>query len=569
MAGESADDAALPWHLRYPGCYPENIDWQAELPARPLFSLFDDAALRYGDRPCVDFLDRKYRYAEIATMVARAASGLQRLGIGRGTKVGLFLPNTPYSVVFYFAVLKTGATVVNYNPLYAPRELAAQIDDSGTEWMVTLDLAVLYDKLAPLLGKSRLSRLILCRMPDILPFPKNLLFPLVRRKELAVFPDDDRHIPAGRLLAETAPFRPVDIDPERDIAVLQYTGGTTGTPKGAMLTHANLAINTQQCAYWFPARLGEEKVLGVLPFFHVFAMTVVLNLGIRLGAELILLPRFDLDQVMAVIDAKKPTMFPAVPTLYTAINSYRDRAKFDLRSIRYCISGGAPLPMEVKQAFEANTGCSLVEGYGLTEASPVVACNPLIGLNKAGSVGVPLPGTVIEIVDPASDRLLPQGERGEVCIRGPQVMAGYWQRPEESAHDLRGGRLHTGDMGYIDQQGYVFVVDRIKDLILCSGFNVYPRAVEEAIYLHPLVHECVALGVPDPYRGESVKAFVKPVEGASLTAEALLAFLADKLSPIEMPRFVEFRNELPRTMVGKLSRKDLADEERRRREEAA
>jgi long-chain acyl-CoA synthetase len=291
-----------------------------------------------------------------------------------------------------------------------------------------------------------------------------------------------------------------------------------------------------------------------------------MNLGIRLGAEIIALPKFDLYQILKAIDHYKPTLFPAVPTIYTALNNHRARARYDLSSIRFCISGGAPLPMDVKVAFEANTGSTLVEGYGLTESGPVATCNPLEGRNKTGSIGLPLPGTVIEIVD-LNDGVtaLPAGQRGEVCIRGPQVMLGYWNRPGESAQVLRGGRLHTGDVGVMDEEGYFFIVDRIKDLILCGGFNVYPRTIEEAIYHHPLVAECVVAGIPDRYRGETVKAFVQLHEGAHLSERELLEFLKDKISPIEMPKEVEFRSELPRTMIGKLSRKALVEEEKERR----
>jgi long-chain acyl-CoA synthetase len=302
----------------------------------------------------------------------------------------------------------------------------------------------------------------------------------------------------------------VEIDPKRDVAVLQYTGGTTGTPKAAMLTHHNLASNTRQCMAWFyDTEPGNERVLAVLPFFHVFAMTSVMNFGLAAGAEIVLLPRFELKTLLKAIHAVKPTIFAGVPTIFTAINNEPTVGRYDLSSIKCCISGGAPLPVEVKAAFEALTGCTLVEGYGLSEASPVAACNPFGADNKAGSNGLPRPGTVIEILAlDGSGRVLPQGERGEICVSGPQVMAGYWNRPEETAETLRGGRLHTGDVGYLDSAGYVFLVDRIKDLILCSGYNVYPRNVEEAIYQHPAVFECCVVGVPDEYRGQTVKAFI-------------------------------------------------------------
>jgi long-chain acyl-CoA synthetase len=303
-------------------------------------------------------------------------------------------------------------------------------------------------------------------------------------------------------------------------------------------------------------------VLAVLPFFHVFALTVAEMLSILAGFEIILLPRFELKQVLATIHSKKPTMFPGVPTIYTAINAYPEIAKFDLSSIRYCLSGGAPLPLEVKAEFERLTGCALAEGYGLSETSPVVCANPITGVNKAGSIGLPMPGTVVEIRsldDPA--QLMPQGERGEVCVRGPQVMLGYWNRLEATAAVMQDGALRTGDVGYLDEDGYVFLVDRIKDVIIASGYKIYPRNVEEAIYAHHAVAECVVIGVPDPYRGQTVKAFVALRAEQSLDEAELLAFLEDKLSAMEMPKRIEFRANLPKTQIGKLSKKALQEEE--------
>ena len=547
--------------------YPSEVAWAEPLPLRPLFALLDDSAARFPGRPAMDFLGKRTDYRTLSSLVDRTVRGLQDIGVQKGARVGLFLPNTPYYVIVYFAVLKAGGTVVNFNPLYAERELASQIADSGVDTMVTLDLSVLYGKMARMLDEGRLKRVVVCSMAGILPFPKNWLFPIVKRREVARIPRDERHIPFAQLTANDGRFTPVAIDPANDVAVLQYTGGTTGVPKGAMLTHHNVAANAEQCCRWFVgARPGQEKMLGVLPFFHVFAMTAVMNLAIRLGGEIIMLPRFDLDQVMQTIHDKKPTLFPAVPTIYTAINHHKDLARYDLSSVRYCLSGGASLPAEVRDAFVRLTGCVLVEGYGLSEASPVVTCNPINPTDKQGTIGLPLPGTVVEIVSlDEPRRVLPVGEKGEVCVRGPQVMKGYWNKPYETEITLIDGRLHTGDVGVMDADGYVTIVDRIKDMILCSGFNVYPRNVEEAIYLHPAVAECVVAGVPDEYRGQTVKAYIRIADGHTLNKEALLAFLKDKLSPIEMPKIVEFRGDLPKTMIGKLSRKALLEEEESRR----
>ncbi|MEJ1158096.1 long-chain-fatty-acid--CoA ligase [Prosthecomicrobium sp. N25] len=533
----------------------------AGLPKGPAWAVLDEAVAAFASRPCIDFLGKRWTYAEIGDLVERAAKGFQDLGVGPGVRVGLCLPNTPYAIVAFFGVLKAGGTVVNYNPLYVERELANQIEDSGTSIMVTMDLALIYPKVAGLLGRTSLKTIVVCPMAAVLPFPKRQLFPILRRKELAAIPDDARHVKWDRLLAAKG-ARPVTVDPDRDVAVLQYTGGTTGVPKGAMLTHGNLSAQLEQMRRVIPkAEPGYEKLLCVLPLFHVFAMSVGMFLGLKLGAELILLPRFELAQVIDVVARKRPTLFPGVPTLYAAINTAMENAPVDLTSLKYCISGGAPLPAEILKAFEARSGCRLVEGYGLTECSPVVAVNPLDAPGKAGSIGKPVPGTTIEIRSPDDGSLVPEGEKGELCILGPQVMAGYWNRPEETKAVFRGPALRTGDVGYRDPDGFIFIVDRIKDLILCSGFNVYPRVIEEALYQHPAVSEAVAIGVPDPYRGQAPKAFVTLRADASARPEDLMAFLAGYLSRIEMPKEIEIRDTLPKTMIGKLSKKELVAEE--------
>ena len=542
--------------------YPPDVDWHAPIPVKPMTALLEDAAARFADRPFLDFMGKRSTYAEVARMVDRAATGFQAIGVGKGVRVGLFLPNTPYYVICYFAILKAGGTVVNYNPLYVERELEHQIGDSGTEIMVTLDLKQIYPRIEAMLHCTGLKRIIVCRMASILPPVKSVLFRVLKRSELADIPQDARHVDFDALLANDGVFQPVRVDPRRDLAVLQYTGGTTGVPKGAMLTHANLMANAHQVQAWFTGvALGEERMLAVLPFFHVFAMTVVLNMGLAVGAELIMLPRFDTAQVLKTIARRKATLLPGVPTMYKALLSHPDVARYPLRSIRFCISGGAPLPMELKRQFEEATGCVLVEGYGLSEASPVCACNPLSGVNKEGSIGLPLPGVMMEIRaldDP--DRVLPPGEKGQLVLAGPNVMAGYWNKDEESRHTIVGGWLFTGDVGIMDEDGYVFLLDRLKDLIICGGYNVYPRMIEEAIYQHPDVVAVCVIGIPDEYRGQSPKAFVQLKPGASLTAEQLKDFLRDKISRIEMPKLIEFRAELPKTAVGKLSKKELIAE---------
>ncbi|MEM8948978.1 MAG: long-chain fatty acid--CoA ligase [Pseudomonadota bacterium] len=551
--------ASRPWLARYP----ENINWHATFEARPFQALLDEAVARHADRPCLDFLDRQMTYAEIDAMVWKVTRGLQDLGVKKGTKVGLFLPNCPYSVVCFFAILKAGGTVVNYNPLYVTREIEQQIEDSETDLMITLDLKLLLPKLEPLIGKSRLKAVVVAKLAECLPFPKNLLYPFVKRGDVAAMPDTPAYVPFSQLLASEGVFDPVSVDPEEDIALIQYTGGTTGIPKGAVHTHASLVINADQICAWAPQfEPGKERILGVLPLFHVFAVSTVLSFGVRAGAMMILLPRFDLDQVLKAIHKKRPTVLPGVPTMYNAIGSHKQIDRYDFSSVKLCLSGGAPLPIEVKQSFETSTGVIIDEGFGLTEA-PVTHCNPVGGHRKQGSFGVPLPGTSVEIISiEDGETIMPTGERGEVCIIGPQVMRGYWNRPEETAGAIKDNRLHTGDVGYLDEDGYGFIVDRLKDLIICSGFNVYPRMVEEAIYEHPDIVEAAVCGVEDDYRGETVKAYVVLKDGATLDEAGLQAFLKDKISPIEMPKIVAFRDELPKSAVGKILKKELLREER-------
>lgn len=544
--------------------YPQGISWKAPLNKKPLFHVMDQAAKTFADRAMCDFLGRSWTFGEMGVMVDRVAAGLQKIGVGKGVKVGLFLPNTPYSIMFYYGVLKAGGTVVNYNPLYVDRELVSQIDDSETDIMVTVDLKMLCDKMNHALHYSKLKKVIICPFAAALPFPKNMLFPLAKRKDVAKIVWDGRRIAYRDIIDNDGKVEMPVINPEEDVAVLQYTGGTTGVPKGAMLTHANLYANMEQILKWVKTiEPGKETIVGVLPLFHVFAMTVVLNCSVQAGTKIILHPKFDLADVFKTIKKHRPTLFPAVPAIFNAMANAPDVGKYDFSCLKFCISGGAPLPLDVKRLFEEKTHSkALAEGYGLTETSPGASFNPAVGKRKAGSVGMPVPGTVIEIICRETGVVLPVGEKGEVCISGPQVMKGYYNKPEATADVIKDGRLHTGDVGYLDHEGYLFLVDRIKDLIIVRGYNVYPRIVEEAIYLHKDVEECIVAGVPDPERGETVWAWVKPAAGAQLTEEALMQFLHDKISPIEMPRKIILREKpLPKTAVGKLSRKDLLAEE--------
>ncbi len=559
---EIANDAKYIWEENYP----DGIDWRVDIPPTPLFEILDRSIEKFPQSTAIDFMNKTWSYQQLGDLVNKAAKGLTEIGAKKGVKVGLFLPNSPFAIIFYYAILKTGATVVNYNPLYAERELEHQVTDSETDIMVTMNLNLMGEKTDHLLHHTRLQKVILCPMEWALPFPKSFLFPLLKKKDIFRPSTHARdYIQFEDLIYNDGDFIPVEIDPLNDIAVLQYTGGTTGVPKGAMLSHYNLYANTAQVCEWLNnATPGKDIMIGVLPFFHVFAMTAVLNMSVWYGMKIVTVPKFELEELMKLVDKKKPTYLPAVPAIYNALASHKDIGKYDFTSIEFCLSGGAPLPAEVKKIFEERTGAKKVaEGYGLTESSPVATCNPIYGEIVSGSIGMPIPNTIIEIIDRDDEtKMMPQGEIGEVCIRGPQVMMGYYKNEEATNNTIKNGRLHTGDVGYIDERGYVYIVDRIKDLILVRGYNVYPRNIEEAIYLHPCVEECIVAGVPDKERGETVWAWIKPYEGQSVTAEDLDIFLEDKLSPIERPRkFIIRDEELPKTMVGKLSRKDLLEQE--------
>ncbi|MBX9592074.1 MAG: long-chain fatty acid--CoA ligase [Hyphomonadaceae bacterium] len=550
--------------------YPKDVDWFQQFRPLPLGQLLDTAVATHGGRTCTNFLGRKLSYAEIGQLVDRTAAGLQKLGVKRGTKVGLLMPNCPTFIIYYFATLKAGGTVVNYNPLYTADELTFQVRDSETELMVTLDLKLLFDKVEGLMKAGTLKRAIVASFAALLPPAKSVLFKLFKGRELAhpaKSPVAARIVGDVDVLADADSFQRPAIDALSDVAVLQYTGGTTGTPKGAMLTHANISVNCQQGAAWATnLHSGQERTLAALPFFHVFAMTAAMNFALQEGAEIVIMPRFVLDDAMRLIDKTRPTVMPGVPTMFIAILNHPKLKSLDLSSLKYCVSGGAPLPVDVKERFEKVTGCKVVEGYGLTEASPSVTCNPVEGPVKSGSIGQPLPGTIVslrDLADPTQE--VPLGEKGEICVKGPQVMKGYWKRPEETADQFVGDFLRTGDVGIMDEEGFIFIVDRIKDLIICSGYNVYPRRIEEAIYEYPAVEEVTVIGIKDPYRGEAPKAFIKLKAGMTVTEADIRNHLEAKLSKIEMPAQIEFRDALPKTMIGKLSKKELKAEEEARR----
>ncbi|MEP7295869.1 MAG: long-chain fatty acid--CoA ligase [Burkholderiales bacterium] len=554
--------------------YPEGVRWDAELPLMPVQQLLDDAVRRWPENPAIEFMGRTLTYRELGDLVNRAAKGFQDLGVGPGVHVGLFMPNTPHYPIAFFGVLKAGGIVVNYSPLDAERVLAHKIEDSETDLLVTLDLAALYPQMGRMLGTTRLKKLIVGNLADFAAQPAAVRAHLHGAGQLAPVTLDERNVSFEQLLATDGQYQAHALgDLTQAIVVLQYTGGTTGLPKGAMLTHANL---TAACAQYLQTSQGTplvltegvERALVVLPLFHIYALTVNLLYGIRLGALLVLHPRFDLDATINDLITKKITLFCGVPTMYMAMASHPRVKAGELRSLQFCGSGGAPLPVEVAQRFFDLTGAQLCEGWGMTETSPTGTFTPAHGMRKAGSCGMPIPNIELKfesLTEPGKEAA--PGEPGELCIRGPNVMKGYWKNPEATAKSMtQDGFFRSGDVARMDEDGFVFIVDRTKDMLLCGGYNVYPRVIEEAIYEHPSVEEVCVIGIPDEYRGQSPKAFIKLKKDApALTLDELKAFLKDRIGKHEMVQAMELRAELPKTAVGKLSKKELVDEEERKR----
>ncbi len=544
--------------------YDHPMPWASDYPPMTLVEMWQDALTRFADRHLLDFMGRKYSYAEVGDMARRVAAGLQAMGIGKGDRVGLFLPNVPQYVAGYYGALLAGATVVNFSPLYSVEELAHQVNDSGTRLLITLSAKALLPTALKVLDGSSLERLVVGSIAGGLSPLKGLAYRLLNRKDITPIPDDPRITRFSALVANRGDFTPVSIDAMADVALIQYTGGTTGTPKGARLSHQNICANARQVNDLDPWRDdGDDRILGVLPFFHVFANTCVLNRSVRNGAEIVMLPRFDAKAALAAIKRCRVTAMPGVPTMYQALLDHPDTATTDFSSLRVCISGGAPMPKEVKQRFEAITGARLVEGYGLTESSGVVSANPYASGGKQGTIGQPIPGTMVRLAsrdDPAQPA--PTGEPGEIIVAGPQIMQGYWNN---AAADLDsfvtladGAWLRTGDIGQIDEEGYIRIVDRLKDMIATSGFKVYPSTIEAVLYQNPAVREALVIGVPDAYRGESPRAFVSLADGVSnVTADDLKTWLNAQLGKHERVDAVVIRDALPKTMVGKLDRKAL------------
>jgi len=566
-----------PWFASYPPGVPKTLE---PYPEKSLYSILEDAVRRFPDSPAISFRapgapsGKTLTYRQLEKQVDQFSRVLASLGVRKGDRVGLILPNSPQYVIGYYATLRLGAVVVGNNPLYTERELSHQLRDAGIEVVVILE------NLFPLLNAIKdevgLREVIVTKVTDFMPFPVNLLAPIRMRKEAKHHGEPWPPVPADakvkwwkELMRGSYPAQPpVEVDAKNDLAGLIYTGGTTGLSKGAMLTHHNLLSNVIQGASWFPSLVdGREAIMCVIPFFHSFGMTVAMNVGIHKAAKLVLELRFDLKATLESIQREKPTMFPGVPRLYIAINEGKETTGFDLSSIKACFSGAAPLPTAVQEKFEHLTGGRIVEGYGLTETSPIAAAQPIEGTRKPGSIGLPIPDTDVRIVDldDWTKEVEPGGE-GELAIAGPQVMQGYFNRPEETdgmiKTDPQGTRwLLSGDIAKIDEDGYLFIVDRKKDMIIVSGFNVYPTDIEQVLYRHPKVQKVAVAGVPDETTGEAVKAYVVLKDGETATPQEIVAFARESLTGYRVPKLIEFRDSLPETLVGKVLRRKLQEEE--------
>jgi long-chain acyl-CoA synthetase len=544
-----------PWLAHYDKGIPEFVDYEEVC----IPEFLNRSAERFPDNMALLFQGYKITYRELKQMVDRFAACLSDFGIQKGDSVAILLPNIIPCVVGYYAILKIGATAVMNNPLYTDRELEHQFNDSESKLLITLDL--LGNRMIDLRPKTSIKQIIYTSIGDYLPFPKSLLFPLVGKKKglkADVKSAADVYKWKSVLSSSTgnAPDVTLSFD---DTAMYQYTGGTTGVSKGVMLTHSNLSKQVQHIRAWFPMlNDGEEIMLGALPFFHVFGLSTAMNFSIYAGWGNILVPKPQPEALLETITKFKPTFAPLVPTMFIGLLNHPQTGQADLTSIKGCFSGSAPLPVEVIRDFEKKTGSVIVEGFGMTESSPVTHINPFNGNRKVGSIGLPISDTLCRIVDLNDGETdLPLGEPGELLLKGPQVMKGYWNKPEATAETLTDGWLHTGDIGTMDEDGYFYIVDRKKDMIISGGFNVYPRDIEEVFFEHPKVLEAAAVGVPHPKRGEQVKVFVVLKEGETCTEEEFITYCKDKLAAYKLPTIIEFKEELPKTNVGKVLKKDL------------
>ncbi len=550
----SAASGARPWLRHYDRDVPPSLTY----PRLPLYRLLDDTAAQHPNRPCARFFGRRLTFGQMKRLSDSFAAGLRSIGIERGARVVLLLPNSPQFIIAYYGLLKVGAVAVPLNPLSPERELTFQVNDAGAECLITLPLFL--DKVVPLLQTTSLRRLIVCPLADFLPFPLNLLQGLRERRLLRRA--KGRSLLQFRNLVRTpvpAHWSPESPDPD-EMAVLLYSGGTTGVAKGIMLSHFALVANAHQVVAW-GALTDEQRILAVLPLFHGFGMSVTMNAPILAGGEIILLPRFNARQVAQTIHKTRPDFFIGVPTMFVALSNLPDIQRYDLSSLKGIFVGAAPLTRAIKEDFEAKTGGKMIEGYGLTEAVTAIMANPYHGRHKIGSIGIPFPDVEAKIVSLDDGRDLPPGEMGEIVLRSPTLMLGYYNNPDETRKTIVDGWLYTGDIGYMDEDGYFYITDRKKDLIIVGGFNVFPREIDELIYQHPKVKEGICVGLPDPYKGERIKVFLVLKDGETATEQEFLDYFRERLTAYKVPSEIEFRSELPKSMIGKILRRALREAE--------
>lgn len=550
--------------------YEKGVPSTIHYPDVPLPSFLKNSTTRFSNNPAIIYYGRRISYEELDKLSDSFACALLSLGVKKGDRVSLMLPNLPQMVIGFYGALKAGAIIVQTNPLYVERELLLQLQDSGAETIVTLD--IFYKKVKSIADKTSLKNIIVTGIQDFLPGVLKFLYllkTLLKGEGIGLERDTGFYNFQELISGHQGKIPQVEELFPEDTALLQYTGGTTGVPKGVMLSHKNLVSNTLQCRYWMTDLMeGKEVFLSVIPFFHVYGMTTCMNLSVLLASTMVLLPKFHVKKVLKAIKKYRPSIFPGIQAMYVAVNNYPRVHGYNISSIRVCISGAGPLMAEVQEKFEGLTGGKLVEGYGLSEASPVTHCNPIYGRRKKGSIGLPFPDTDAKVVDlDTGERELQPGEVGELIIRGPQIMKGYWNRPEETKATLRDGWLYTGDMAKRDEEGYFYIADRKKDMIKTLGENVYPREIEEVLYRHPKVKEAVVAGIPDEYKGEMIKAYVVLKEGEMATEAEIIEFCKKDLSKFKIPKVVEFRKELPKTIVGKVLRRMLVEEEAKRKKE--
>jgi len=544
------------WCKAYDPQVPHSLTYNGEL----IPSILETASKKFPRRTALNFFGYTMNYKKLREAVGQFTRALRNMGIAEGDRIVLFLPNCPHFIIAYYAALSAGAVVVPANPLYTEKELTFQVNDSGAVSLITLDL--LFPRVQKILPETSLTSIIVGKIQDFLPPLKKFIYPIVAKKgtDNVVIEEKNGVVLFQKLMKKKFPDGPPPAVSCDDTAMLQYTGGTTGVAKGAMLTHKNIVFNNLQMRRWYyDIKEGCETFISVLPFFHVYGMAVAMSLPLSIGSTMIIFPKFVAKDILRAIKVNNATVLPGIPSIYSVLSSYKDIKKYDISSINFCVSGAAPLPVKVLQDFERITGGVILEGYGLSEASPVTHCNPIQGKRIQGSIGLPVSDTDCMVADIETGAELPAGEVGELCVKGPQVMKGYWNREDETRQTLRDGWLYTGDVARMDDEGYFYIVERKKDMIISEGFNIYPREIEEFLLGHPAVKDAAVIGMPDKLRGERVLAYVVLKEGQTATAQEIISYCKENLVKYKVPRKIIFQDDIPTNIAGKKLRRVLRE----------